>query len=218
MGEGHKRLHLSYEFVKLPGGAMSSRTGQVVTYEELKNKLLEKAAAETKKRHQSWSKEKIKSTAWSLGEAAIKFEMNKVGAGQVITFDIDKALEFTGFTAAYLLYTGARISSIFAKAGISPASLPACQPASLQESEHKLILKLAKYPETVKAAGQIYEPSVIARYLFELAQLFNDYYHQVPVLKAGAEVKNARLSLLAAVRRVLENGMYLLGIKMVEEM
>jgi arginyl-tRNA synthetase len=58
----------------------------------------------------------------------------------------------------------------------------------------------------------------LAKYLFELAQEFNDYYHSVPVLKAKVEIKQARLALITAVKQVIANGLALLGIETVEEM
>ena len=79
-------------------------------------------------------------------------------------------------------------------------------------------MKLAKYPEIVAAAGKNYDPSELTKYLFELAQEFNDYYHAVPVLKAKADIRLARLALISAVKQTLENGLELLGIETVEEM
>lgn len=214
---GHKedKEHLGYEFVKLPEGMMSSRAGRVITYEELKEEAIKRAVKETKSRHKDWGEKKIKSTAWTIVKGAIKFEMIKVGAGSVITFDIDKALRFDGFTAAYLQYTCARIRSVAKKAGVQGKPDPAFLK---EEKEASLIMKLSKYPESVQKAGAGRDPSEIARYLFDLAQTFNDYYHSVPVLKSSDKEKAARLALLAAVRQVIKNGLGLLGIDVLEEM
>jgi len=84
--------------------------------------------------------------------------------------------------------------------------------------ENNLIIKMARYPEVVKKASATYEPSEIAKYLFELAQEFNDYYHSVPVLKSKEATKNARLALIDAISQVLANGLKLLGIEVLEEM
>lgn len=222
LGVEKEMTHLGYEFVKLPSGMMSSRSGNVITYEELKNLAMAKAMEETKKRHQDWSGEKIKETAGKIVNGAIKFEMLKVGAGQVITFDADKALKFEGFTAAYLQYTYARAQSILRKSQIPIRQLARkSQIPNLKLDEPKeqnLILKLAKYPEAVKSAGKNYDPSEIAKYLSDLAGLFNDYYHSVPVLQAEADTRNARLALIGAVSRVIANGLALLGIEIINEM
>ena len=209
--------HLGYEFVKLPSGMMSSRSGNVITYEDLKSELLEKATAETKTRHQDWSPEKIEETARKIAFGAIKFEMVKVGRDSVITFDIESALKFEGFTSAYLQYTCARISSIQKKAG-SYGSEKNFEKYLSQQKEHELIVRLCRFPDAVEAAGKNYDPSEIAKYLFDLAQSFNDYYHKIQILKAEEKIKNSRLMLISAVKNVLSNGLQILGIKTLDEM
>jgi arginyl-tRNA synthetase len=225
LGYKKEMKHLSYEFVKLPDGMMSSRTGNVITYEDLRALAFKKAASETKKRHKNWSEKEITEVANKLVNGAIKFEMLKVGADKVITFDIEQALRFDGFTAAYLQYTVARINSIIRKtrnparpAGGSKLSTQIKYEMLNEAKESVLVNKLVKYPELVESAGKNYSPDELAKFLFELAQEFNDYYHSVQVLKAKTEVRLARLALIMAVRQVLENGLGLLGIEAVEEM
>lgn len=218
---GYKKemIHLGYDFVKLPSGMMSSRTGNVVTYEDLKNKMMEKTIAETGSRHADWPEEKINSIAEKIAIGAIKFEMVKVGRDAVITFDIDKALKFEGFTAAYIQYTYARLNSIFRKAGPLRSLISNLEFTDLKEDKEKeIVLSLAKYPEIVKKAGSNFNPSEVAKYLFELGQTVNDYYHLVPILKAEENIKIARLAMLCGVNQVLENGLKLLGIEVMEEM
>lgn len=227
---GHKQemKHLSYEFVKLPEGMMSSRSGNVITYDDLRFQSLKKAARETKKRHKDWSGKKINEISDKLVNGALKFEMIKVGADKIITFDIGQALRFDGYTAAYLQYTGARINSIIKKSKnpkygsknifIIKALKFGYYEKSSELKEAALINKLAKYPEAVAMAGKNYAPDELAKYLFELGQQFNDYYHAVPVLKAKAEARVARLALIMAVKQVLQNGLGLLGIEALAEM
>lgn len=241
LGYGQKMVHLGYDFVTLPSGAMSSRSGNVVTYETLKKAVLKTAIASTKEKHADWDKKKIEKVAKQIAVGAMKFEMIKVGREKAITFDIEKSLRFDGFTAAYLQYTGARINSILRKSVASV--IPSVNEESLKDDmveskgflttfemtenigallsepkEHDLVMKLAKFPISVLEAGDKYEPSEIAKYLFELAQMFNDYYHSVPVLKAEKAAMEARLILLSAVKQVLGNGLQLLGIEFIEEM
>jgi arginyl-tRNA synthetase len=240
LGFKQEMKHLSYEFVKLPAGMMSSRTGNIITYEDLHAQALKKAVSETKKRHKNWNKEKISRVAGKIVNGALKFEMIKVGADKIITFAIEQALRFDGYTAAYLQYTHARINSIIRKSNFqfSIFNFQTNQKSKIrntkqiqnskstkldfsvlyEKKENELVKKLSKYPETVEIAGKNYDPAELAKYLFELAQEFNDYYHAVPVLKAKAEVSRARLALIVAVKQALENGLGLLGIEAVEEM
>ncbi len=216
---GHKEefVHLEYDIVTLPSGAMSSRSGNVITYEDLRDKLVEKIKEETKKRHEDWSNKQIEKTALTIAIGVIKFEMLKVGANQIITFDIEKALEFSGYTATYLQYSVARINSIIRKADIKFDNEINFKELK-EDKEKELILKLAKYPNIVAQAGNKYDPSIISKYLFELGQLFNDYYHSFQILKSEKEIKIARLYLLSQTKNVLKNGLKLLGIDILEEM
>lgn len=210
--------HLSYDFVTLPEGMMSSRTGNIITYEELKNKVLDKLFQETTKRHADWTEEKVKRTALNLTLATIKFEMLKVGADKTITFNIDEALRFDGYTACYLQYSYARLKSIARKEGFHLSFIgPDCR--VLKEGiEKQLLLKIARYPEVVKNAVSGYNPSELTKYLFELAQLSNDYYHSINILKSASGLRRARLALVGAVAQVLNNGCAILGFGVLEEM
>lgn len=221
LGYRKEMVHLGYDFVKLPNGMMSSRTGNVITYEDLKREMLKKTTEETRKRHEDWGDDKVREVAWKISVGAIKFEMIKVSPSSVISFDINEALKFDGFTAAYLQYTYARINSIIRKAEIPNARL---QMTNVDfgklavEKEKSLILKIAKFPAVVERAGDNYSPAEVAKYLFELCRDFNDYYHNVQILKAEEGERLARLALIVSVAQVIKNGLQLLGIEVVEEM
>lgn len=218
LGYKQKVKHLGYDFVTLPDGMMSSRSGNVITYNELSKKILEKLVAETKKRHEDWTDDRVEQVAWRLTVSTIKFEMLKVGADKIIVFDIEEALRFDGFTACYLQYGYVRLKSIIRKEAISFFSAPANLNELKEPKEKELLIKLARYSEVVKLAGEKYNPSELAKYLFELVQLFNDYYHNVNILKSEKKQSRARLALVKAIAQVLNNGFEILGLKIVEEM
>ena len=213
-----KLKHLSYEFVKLPQGMMSSRSGKIITYEEIKEKILKHSIKETKKRHIDWTNKKIEETALNITVAAMKFDILKQSAKTITTFDIKKALKFEGFTAPYLQYTYARINSILKKSHSFSLKLSQIDFNAMNFQEKQLVLKIAKYPEIIKNSAKNYEPSVIAKYLFELSQDFNDYYHTTSVLKAEKKLTIMRIQLLKAIAQILKNGLNLLGIKTIGEM
>lgn len=218
LGYDIKFEHLPYEFVKLPTGMMSSRTGNIIAYEDLKNEALQKAREEIIKRHAAWSKKQINTAAHVIAFGALKFEMIKVSASKQITFEINQALRFDGNTSAYLQYTYARLRSIARKAGKNLKVKNNEWQELTEIKERNLIVKLAKFPEVVLVAGQKKDPAEIAKYLFELAQLTNDYYHAVPVLKADKATGAARLALLNNLAYLIKQGLSLLGIEVVEEM
>ena len=212
-----KMAHLSYDVVRLPSGMMSSRSGRVVTFEDVYEETKHKAAAEIVKRHADWSESEVAEVAEAIAVGVLKFEMIKVSADKIITFDLNEALRFDGFTSVYLQYTAARISSLLKK---GQAKLGGDLPleALTEAKEQELILALAKFAGAVKEAAGRYEPSVLAKYLFDLAQLFNDYYQSVPMIQSNPDLQTARLALAAAVRQVLDNGLALLGIELVAKM
>ena len=218
IGYTQKLKHLSYDFVTLPDGMMSSRTGNVITYEELKNKIWENLSLETKKRHEDWTNDRVRQVAWNLTISTIKFEMLKVSADKIITFNIDESLRFDGYTACYLQYGYARLKSIVRKEAIGIFAPPTNLSCLRETKEKELLMKLARYPELIKTASEKYNPSELTKYLFELVQLFNDYYHGVNILKAEPKIRRARLALIKAVAQVLNNGFNVLGLKVVEEM
>jgi len=221
IGYQKKMTHLTYDFVTLPDGMMSSRTGNVITYKELKAKVLEKLLAETKQRHDDWSEEKILEIANNLALATMKFELLKVGADKIIVFNLSEALRFDGYTACYLYYGYARLKSVIRKSGLADlqdSKVSINYDLLNDEKEKKLLLKIAKYPEILKLALDKYNPSEVTKYLFELVQLSNDYYHDVNILKAEGEIKKARLVLIRAILIVLGNGFDLFKFSALEEM
>lgn len=144
--------------------------------------------------------------------------MLKVSADKIITFNIEEALRFDGYTACYLQYGYARLKSIVRKEDWSLFAAPIDFSQLKETKEKELLLKLARYPETIELAGEKHNPSEITKYLFELVQLFNDYYHNVNILKAEPKLRRARLALIKAIAQVLNNGFNILGLKVVEEM
>ncbi len=217
-GYNKKLTHLSYDFVTLPEGMMASRTGNVITYEDLKNKIYSKIYKETKKRHEDWSEKKIEKISFNLTISIIKFEMLKVGAEKTITFNIDEAAKFEGYTACYLQYSFARASSIIKKSSIiSSLSKPNLNYLET-DKEKQLLLKMARFSEIIELSAKKYNPSELTKYLFELTKIFNDYYHETNILKADKKIMLARIQLVKVFTIVLSSGLSLLGLPSLDEM
>jgi len=212
-----KTVHIPYNFVTLKGGPMASRQGQVVLFEDFYRQVVERAEQETKKRHEDWPENKITATAEAIALAAIKFSFLKTGNDNIIVFDLNEALSFDGFTGPYLQYTATRISSILAKENFGSVKEIDFGRLNLP-LEKQLALKLAELPEAVKISREQNQPSVLAKYLFELSKLFAHYYETVPILTAEEKAKQARLFLIGCVRQTLANGLNLLGIESLEKM
>ncbi len=209
-------LHLAYDFVTLPEGAMASRKGNIVRWSDVRDAMREKLLESTKGRHPDWKEKKVKLTADALVRSAIFFMMLRQDSEKVITFDMEEAMAAEGYTGPYLLYTIARIESLKRKAPVSAAHAPTLL---THEREEGLIRKLAKYPSMVQMAGAQYRPSVLAQYGFELSQEFASYYESVRVLdETQKELTAGRLGLANAVEQVLTNLCEALGLVVVKEM
>lgn len=219
MGFDKKLTHISYGLVNLSDGKMSSRTGNIVIYEELRDEVFAKLLEETKTRHLDWKEKQIEQTARLLTQAALKFDMQKHEAAKNVIFDIKEATAVEGFTGPYVLYVVARISSLHKKAKVEKIK-PATSFKELSTAEEKqLALLLSEFSEVVKKALEQYNPSVIARYAFDLAQAFNNFYSKHSVVGAESkELAGERLALCLAVQQVLKNALRLLTIETVEEM
>ncbi|HTM69172.1 MAG TPA: arginine--tRNA ligase [Candidatus Binatia bacterium] len=215
MGFKKQMTHLGYEFVTLKEGAMSSRKGNIVTYEDFRDEMIAMVASETRKRHEDWDDAKVKATSWAIAEGAMKFGMLKQDNDRPITFDMEAALSFDGFTGPYVQYGHARLSSILAKAEGETVSV--CTAAD-DPKEFALLRLVADLPQTVSDAAAAYRPSILAQYLFELAQASNDFYRDVPVLSAPPADRSRRLAIVAAARAALANGLALLGVRAPDEM
>lgn len=220
IGFKNKFTHIGYGLVNLKEGKMSSRLGNVILYEDLRDEVYEKLKDESGQRHKDWSEEKINQTAGALAMAALKFDMQKHEAAKNITFDTQEAVAFEGFTGPYVLYVIARINSLLKKSVKSIKSLKSVKFDLLNQPEEKqLLLLLARYEEVVAEALRHYNPSTIIRYCFDLAQQFNNFYNKHSILSADSkDLIVARLQLSVAVKKVLENALNLLTIDTLEEM
>jgi arginyl-tRNA synthetase len=195
-----KTKHLTHGMLRLPSGKMSSRTGQVITAEEILTEISKKLAEKI-------GDKKIEASAEVLDQiaaGAIKYSILKQEASKDLIFDLDKSISFEGNSGPYLQYTYARAKSLLAKAGADPTTWSA--PAQADSLEHLLYL----FPEVVELAATTYAPHQLCTYLYELASAFNNFYNQGKII--GASDEAYRLALTAAAAQILGTGLKLLGI------
>jgi len=214
----NKCHHFSYGMIELPGGKMKSREGIVIDADDLIEKAIKLAKAETKKRDKELSEKKIEKRATKIALAAVKFSILKHDPLKNFVFDLKKSLEFEGDTGPYVLYSYVRIKSILKKYG---HKLNSKIDFSLLDTKlDKEILNLLRdYKKVIQNSARDYKPSLITNYLIELSSTFNKYYNQNPILNAkNKETKKARLLLIHSVSLILKSGLNLLGIDTVEKM
>jgi arginyl-tRNA synthetase len=208
--------HLPYEHVYLGKSKMSSRAGNSISSDELLAEVKERVRQTMKASQKIKASADDQETVEKIAFAAIKYGYLKYDRNTKIYFDMDETIAIEGNTGPYLQYVYARIQSILKKAG----NFDAKAPENLkEESEISLLRFLMHYDPAVVAAAREYKPNTLGNYLFELASKFNKFYDQVSILEAESEqLKMQRLNLITAVAKVLEHGLKLLGIEVLNEM
>lgn len=212
--------HLSYGMVDLPSGKMKSREGTVVDADELMDDMIRTAQERTEElgKVDGFSEEEKADLYNMIGLGALKFFLLKVEPKKRLLFDPNESIDFQGHTGPFIQYTHARIRSVLAKADYK-TRISKNHSLELTILERELIVNLSKYPDVISAAAKEYSPAHIANYVFELAKLFNKFYHEESILKAeDTSVKNFRLDLAAATAAVINKGMALLGIRVPSRM
>jgi arginyl-tRNA synthetase len=210
--------HLSYGMVELPEGKMKSREGTVVDADDLMDEMIATARAMTEElgKIDDFDSEEALQLYRMVGLGALKYFILKVDPRKNITFNPRESIDFNGNTGPFIQYTYARIRSVLRKAG---DAVNDADPGTLQQSELDLLILLYQFPQTVKQAAREFSPSVMANYLFEVAREFNQFYHELSILKEeDAGKRNFRLLLSSLTSQVIKNGMDLLGIVVPEKM
>ena len=221
---GKDLVHFSYGMVELPNGKMKSREGTVVDADDLIESMVENAAqmsADKVNRLENITPEEAHEIARRVGLGALKYFILKVDARKNMLFNPEESIDFNGNTGPFIQYTYARIRSILRKAGAEGTQVPAELPltAELTAKEISLIQHLQGFAAVVRQAGNDYNPSAIANYCYELVKEYNQFYHDLSVLREPDQDKKVfRLALSAAVSQVVKNGMGLLGIEVPERM
>ena len=207
-------VHVAYGMVSLEEGAMSTRKGNTVFLEDVLNKAVEKSYDIICQKNPALDgKEKI---AEQIGVGAVLFSALENARIKDITFTFDRVLNFEGETSPYLQYTHARCSSILNKAGKQTADPDY---SALDDAESMSLAKLlAAFPEIVRESADKYEPSVLSKYLIDVAQAFNRFYIARRVLSDEEGVRAARVGMVASTKTVLAKGLSLLGIAAPEQM
>jgi arginyl-tRNA synthetase len=213
--QAEKCKYVPVSLVRLPWGKMSSRTGENILYSAFMKELTDYASKEIEKRHKL-KKEALEKRALAIAIASLKYSMLKQDARKTFVFRKEEALKFEGDTGPYLLYTYARAKNILKKAKYKERSKYALDRIAVDDSEKNLISQLGLFPEVVSQACQKLSPNSIANYAYQIAKLFNEFYHSAKVI--GSEKERFRLILVDSFAQVLKNSLFLLGITVIERM
>ncbi|TJZ54964.1 arginine--tRNA ligase [Sphingobacterium olei] len=212
-------FHLSYGMVDLPSGKMKSREGTVVDADDLMAEMIETAQTRTEElgKTEGLTEEAKAELYNTIGMGALKYFLLKVDPKKRLLFDPNESVDFQGHTGPFIQYTHARIKSVLRKAAYASGS--AAIPSVLSVFERDLIQSLANYPAIIQASATEFSPAQLANYVYDVAKLYNKFYHEETILKAeDPDVKAFRLNLSATAAKVISESMRMLGIAVPEQM
>ncbi|OBR69053.1 arginine--tRNA ligase [Paenibacillus oryzae] len=221
--------HIPFGLMRMEGQKMSTRRGKVLFLEDVLNEAVDRARALIQSKSPGLAN--ADAVAEAIGVGAVVFGDLKNTRTLDVDFSLQEVLNFDGETGPYLQYTYARTASIVKKAASSFMNKEAGAPKhgsadneivadfSLMENNFawNLAVTVGKYEEALVQAASRYEPSVLARYLLDLAQSFNRFYHHIKVLSGTEEEQAAKIKLVRAVGQTLGRGLNLLGLQTPEE-
>jgi arginyl-tRNA synthetase len=216
-------IHFSYGMVELPEGRMKSREGIVVDADDLIDEMISTAREVSSDlgKLAGFSDEEKEEIFRKIGLGALKYFILKVDPRKNMTFNPSESIDFNGNTGPFIQYTYARIQSVFRKAeqmGIE------YKPENISGSSHlfkeiEIIKLLRRFPAVVAEAADAYSPALVANYCYDLAKEYNQFYHDYSILgETDQELRLIRLAVSEMTSRILNRGMWLLGVEMPERM
>jgi len=222
LGEEPDRLdHVIYSYVNLPEGKMSTRAGTAVNLDDLLDEAVARAREEVEMRiadetRAALSEAEIDRIARQVGVGAVRYDIVAKQPSKGITFEWERALDFEAQSAPYVQYVHARCRGILDEAEKTGLAVPepgeADAGALSADEAVDLVETVARFSGVVESAAADLEPHRVATYTRELAEAFNAFYRECPVLDAAGDRREARLAAVAATRHAVANALGVLGV------
>jgi len=216
--------HIGFGMVLSGGRKMSTRGGSLIELNDLFREACEKSKKISREKNPDARPEELENLGEIIGLAAIIYNDLRQARNTNIDFDWEKMLSLEGSSAIYLQYSFVRIQSILKKFAVACGeinvnSLKKEEIVFQDKSEFALAKKLMLFPEVIVKSQKNNAPHYICVYLEELAQIFNNFYNAVSILKtADGKLRDSRIVLISAVALVIKKGLGILGIKTPERM
>ena len=208
--------HVPFGMVSLPTGKMSTREGNIVKLEDLLNEAIARAKEIIEEKNPELeNKEEV---AKKVGVGAVIFNDLSNSRIKDEVFDWNQILNFQGETGPYIQYTYVRTKSVLEKSGYMPTIEEVKFDKLLDESSKNIIKLIYNFENVLVQVTEKEEPSILSRYLIDLAKAFSNFYNDNKILVEDKEIQNARVYLTYAVGKVLKVGAELLGIEMPNKM
>ena len=205
--------HVPFGLITLNGKKLSTRKGKIVLLEQVLNDAITLATEQINEKNPDLAnKEEV---AHQVGVGAVVFHDLKTDRMNNFDFNLKDIVQFEGETGPYVQYTYARSMSMIRK---YDKEISKDTTVNLNDAySWEVIKKIADYSRIVKNAIERFEPSLVAKYVIQLAQQFNKYYANVRILNDDDQLES-RMALVKAVTIVIKDALNLLGVEAPEEM
>ena len=217
-------FHLSYGMIDLPTGKMKSREGTVVDADQLIFDMIETAKKRTNDlgKIDDFDVDDSKALYNVIALGALKYFLLKVDPKKRMLFDPEESIDFHGNTGPFIQYTYARIFSIIKRADILKLdynNFNSSKILKITSSQKKLINHIYQFSDAIDISSDSYSPSVIAKYVYELAKNYNSFYQDDKIFDGkNNETTLFKISLSNMVLKTIKNALLLLNIRVPNKM
>lgn len=208
--------HVQYGMVRLATGKMSTRGGNVIKVEDLLKESIQRVEKIIEEKNPNLENKKEEAQKIGIGAVIFNNLASTIIKDQV--FDWNNVLNFQGETGPYIQYTYVRTQSILEKAEKMPNLNEVNAKLLTDKLSNDVLKQIYNFNETLIQVTEKNDPSILSRYLIDLAKKFSIFYNENKIISEDVELTNTRLYLTFAVGKVLKAGAKLLGIEMPNRM